>query len=87
MEAWINDGETLLSLVSTSKDSSLDMNAEKSDLEILAELQHLKKDLGMSSVRKEFGHVRVETRPPYAKNAGGHPQLGSLCGSNSIWAT
>ena len=48
MEAWINDDETLLSLVSTSKDPSWNMNAEKSNLEFLTALQHLKKDLGMS---------------------------------------
>ena len=48
IESWIDDGETLQSLILTSKDPSLDMNVEKPDLEILTELQHLKKDLGMS---------------------------------------
>ena len=48
MEAWINDGETLLSLVSKSKDPLLNVHVERSELEILTELQHLKKDIGMS---------------------------------------
>lgn len=45
---WIDDDKTLMSLVSTSKDPSMDMNFGVSNLETLADLQHLKKDLELS---------------------------------------
>jgi len=43
---WIDDDTTLVSLVSTSKDPSL--NLEGPDFQILSELQQLKNDLGLS---------------------------------------